>query len=44
MIKKELVAISLIFFAFATGMVLTAVTSGCDSRNSVSAQLPSPRQ
>jgi hypothetical protein len=38
--KKELVAIALISLAFSTGMVLTAVTSGCDAHRTGTAQAP----
>ncbi len=31
--KKELVALSLILFAFSTGMILTAATSGCHAQS-----------
>ncbi len=38
--KKELVAIALISLAFSTGMVLTAVTSGCNAQPNDTAQAP----
>lgn len=33
--KKERYAVGLIMVAFFSGMLLTAATSGCDSRNNV---------
>ncbi len=39
--KKERYAVVLILLAFFSGMVLTAATSGCDSRNELTAQTDS---
>ena len=36
--KKERYAVVMILLAFFSGMVLTAATSGCDSRNQLTAQ------
>ena len=42
--KKERYAVGLIMVAFFSGMLLTAATSGCDSRNNVASTNVQPEE